>query len=92
MFHAVYLKENDDLMEILESRVVEMMEKQEDLFSSSVHPVLSAPVHSHTSPESGAWKGYVDRYLLENEQLKEEIRKLKRKRSSEEGPSADLTP
>ena len=78
------------MIEILESCVVEMMEKQEDLLSSSVHPVLSAPVHSHTSPGSGSWKGYVDRYVLENEQLKEEIRKLKRKRSSEEGSSTDL--
>ena len=67
MSHALELKEKDDLIEILESRVVELMERQEDLLSSSVHPVSSVPVYSHTSPESCAWKGYVDRYVLENE-------------------------
>ena len=90
MSHAIELKEKDDLIEILESHVVEMIQRHEDLLSSNVHPVSSVLVYSHTSLESGAWKGYVDRYVLENEQMKEEIRKLKRKGSSDERSSADL--
>ena len=34
--YSTELKEKDDFIEILESRVVEMMEKKEDLFSSRI--------------------------------------------------------
>ena len=59
------LKEKYDLIEILESRAVEMMEKQEDLFSFRAYPRPSFSLF-----ESGGWKEVTDRYAEENNQLK----------------------
>ena len=55
------MKEKDDLIEILESHVVEMMEKQENLFSPRAQSGLS-----HSLPDSGDWKVVADKYVEEN--------------------------
>ena len=70
-----YLKEKDDFIEILESRSVEMMERQEDLFSSRTP---SGP--SFSFPDSGDWKEDAAMYAEENKQLKAQIARLTGKR------------
>ena len=52
--YRVGLKEKDDLIEILESRDVEMMERQGDLYSS----------RAQSGPSD--WKKVTDRYAEEN--------------------------
>ena len=69
------LKKKGDLIEILESRVVEMMERKEDLFSSRAQ---SRP--SCSLPNSGDWKEVTDRYVEENKRLKAHITRLTVKR------------
>ena len=61
------LKEKDDLIEILESRVVESMQRQGELFSPK--------------PQSGAdysddWKEVTTGYAEENQRLKAQISRL----------------
>ena len=69
------LKEKDDLIEILESRAVETMEKQGDLFSPK--PRSDA---SYSLPDSGDWKEVSTRYVEENHRLKAQISRLTGKR------------
>ena len=69
------MKEKDDLIKIIESRVMKMMERQEDLFSSRAQSRLS-----YSLPNSGDWKGVTDRYAKENKQLKAHIARLTGKR------------
>ena len=69
------LKEKDDLIEILESRAVETMERQGDLFSPK--PQSDA---DHSLPDSGDWKEVATRYVEENQILKAQISRLTRKR------------
>ncbi|XP_050908683.1 uncharacterized protein LOC127122385 [Lathyrus oleraceus] len=61
------LKEKDDLIEILEPQVVKKHEEQECLLLSKVQPFLE---YSSIPPTSGAWKGIVDKLMIENAQLK----------------------
>ena len=61
MSYRADLKEKDDMIEILESRVVEVMERQEDLFSSIAQSGLS-----YSLSDSSDWKGVADRYAKEN--------------------------
>ena len=51
------MKDKDDQIDYLESRGVEMMERQKDLFSPRARSELS-----HSLPDSGNWKGIADRY------------------------------
>ena len=74
MSYQADLKEKDDLIDILESCVVEMMNKQEDLFSSSTQSGLS-----HSLPNSDDWKMVADKYAEENKQLKAHIARLEGK-------------
>ena len=69
------LKEKDDLIEILESRAVEAIERQGDLFSpkSQSDAICSLP-------DSGDWKEVSTRYAKENQRLKAQIYKLTGKR------------
>ena len=69
------LKEKDDLIEILESRAVETMERQGDLFSPKPQSDSSCSL-----PDSGDWKGVATRYSEENQRLKAHIARLTRKR------------
>ena len=69
------LKEKDDLIEILESRAVEMMERKEDLFSSITHSGCS-----HSLLDSSDWKGVANRYAKENKRLKAQIARFIGKR------------
>ena len=57
-----------------------MMENQGDLFSSSIHPGPSVQDYSHMFPTFGGWKGVVDRFVEENQQLKDHIKRIKEKR------------
>ena len=66
------LKERDDLIEILESRVVEIMERQGDLFSSKPKSDASCSLHD--------WKEVATRYAEENQRLKAQIARLTGKR------------
>ena len=59
--YRVDLKEKDDLIEILESRVVESMERKGDLFS---YKPQSGP--SCSFPNSGDWKEVATRYAEES--------------------------
>ena len=59
--YRAYLKEKDDLLEILESRAVETMERQGDLFS----PKPQSYVY-YSLPDSGDWKEVSTRYAEEN--------------------------
>ena len=61
MSYAIELKDKDDLIEIIENRVVEMMEKQEDLFSSRAQPGPSCSLSN-----SGGWKEVTVRYVEHN--------------------------
>ena len=65
------LKEKDDLIEILESRAVESMERQGDLFSPKPQSDVSCSL-----PDSGDWKEVATRYAEENQRLKAQITKL----------------
>ena len=69
------MKEKDDLIEILESRAIETMEKKRYLFS---YRALLGIIHP--LPDSGDWKGVSDRYAEENKQLKTQIARLTGKR------------
>ena len=71
MSYSTKLKEKEDLIEILESHVMEMMEKEEDLFSSRAQPGPSC-----SSSDSGGWKEVANRYAEENKQLKAQIARL----------------
>ena len=51
------MKEKDDLIEILESRVVEIMERKGDLFSSKPESDASCSLH-----DSSDWKEVATRY------------------------------
>ena len=66
-----YLKEKDDLIEILESRVVEMMKRKGDLLSAKPQSDASCSL-----PDSGDWKEVATRYTEENHRLKAQISKL----------------
>ena len=59
------------MIKILESRVIETMERQEDLFSSRAQ---SGP--SCSLPDFDDWKEVTDRYVEENKQLKAQIARL----------------
>ncbi|XP_050916653.1 uncharacterized protein LOC127131791 [Lathyrus oleraceus] len=74
------LKEKDDLIEILEHQVVKKQEEQEGLLISRVQPFHE---YSNIPPTSGAWKGIVDKLMIENAQLKRQ----KRKHQPTVGPS-----
>ena len=69
------LKEKDDLIEILESRAVESMERQGDLFSPKPH--LDAIC---SLPNSVDWKEVATGYAEENQRLKAQISRLTGKR------------
>ena len=69
------MKEKDDLIEILESRDIETMERQGDLFSSKPQSGASFSLH-----ESGDWKEVATRYAEENQRLKAQIARLTGKR------------
>ena len=69
------LKEKDDLIEILESRAVETMERQGDLFSPKPQSVSSCSL-----PDSGDWKEVTTRYTEENQRFKAQISRLTGKR------------
>ncbi|XP_050898392.1 uncharacterized protein LOC127105264 [Lathyrus oleraceus] len=66
------LKEKDDLIEILEQQAVKKQEEQEGLLLSKVQPFHE---YSSIPPTSGAWKGIVDKLMIENAQLKRQKRK-----------------
>ena len=69
------MKEKDDLTEILESRAVDSMERQGDLFSPG--PQSGA---DHSLPDSDDWKEIAIRHVEENQRLKAQIVRLTRKR------------
>ena len=69
------MKEKDDLIEILESRAVETMERQGDLFSPKPHSDSSCSL-----PDLGDWKEVAMRYAKENQRLKAQIARLTGKR------------
>ena len=69
------LKERDDLIEILESQAVEMMERKGGLFSPKPQSVDSCSL-----PNSGDWKEVATRYAKENQRLKAQISKFTGKR------------
>ena len=71
MSYQTKLKEKDDLIEILESRAMEMMEKKDDLFFSRDH---SGP--SCSLSDSGSQKEVAGKYAEENKQLKAHIARL----------------
>ena len=85
MSYQIELKEKDDLIKILESRLVEMMERKEDLVSSKAKSGLS-----HSLLDSGDWKEVADRYVEENKQLKAQITRLAGKRQCMERSSSAL--
>ncbi|XP_050902226.1 uncharacterized protein LOC127112144 [Lathyrus oleraceus] len=66
------LKEKDDLIEILEQQVVKKQEEQEGLLLAKVQ---SFHEYSKIPPTLGAWKGIVDKLMIENAQLKRQKRK-----------------
>ena len=59
------------MIEILESRAVETMERQGDLFS----PKPQSDV-DYSLPDSGDWKEVATRYAEENQRLKAQIARL----------------
>ena len=65
------MKEKDDLIEILESRAVEAMERKEDLFSSKPQSDLS-----YSLPDFDDWEEVANRYAEENHRLKSQIARL----------------
>ena len=69
------LKEKDDLIEILERRDVETMERQGDLFSPKRRSDASCSLH-----DSSDWKEVSTRYAEENQRLKVQIARLTGKR------------
>ena len=69
------LKEKVDLIEILESRAVESMERQGDLFSPK--PQTGA---DYSLPGSDDWKEVSIRHVVENQRLKSQISRLTGKR------------
>ena len=69
------LKEKYDLIEILKSPAVEMMERQGDLFSPKPQSYASFSL-----PDSGDWKEVATRYAEENLRLKAQISRLTGKR------------
>ena len=87
MSYQTELKEKDDLIEIIESRFMEMMERQEDLFSSRARYGPSCSLL-----DSGDWKEVTDRYAEENKQLKAQIARLRGKCRCVEISSSTLAP
>ncbi|XP_050878241.1 uncharacterized protein LOC127082062 [Lathyrus oleraceus] len=79
------LKEKDDLIHILEQQAVKKQEEQEGLLISKVQPFHE---YSNIPPTSGAWKGIIDKLMVENAQLKRQ----KRKHQLTAGPSIDEIP
>ena len=69
------LKEKDDLIEILESRAVESMERKQDLFSPK--PQTGA---DYSLPASHDWKEVAIRHVEENQRLRVQIARLTGKR------------
>ena len=65
------MKEKDDLIEILESRAVETMERQGDLFSPKPQSDASC-----SPPNSGDCKEVATRYAKENQRLKAQIARI----------------
>ena len=65
------LKEKDDLIEILESRVIETMERQGDLFSPKPQAGDDCSV-----PASDDWKEVAIRHVEENQRLRAQISRL----------------
>ena len=59
------LKEKDDLIDILESRAVESMERQWDLFSPKPQSGVD-----YSLPDSEDWKEVAIRHAEENQRLK----------------------
>ena len=73
------LNEKDDLIEILESRAVESMERQGDLFSPK--PQSGA---DYSLCDSDDWKEVATGYAEENQRLKAQIARLTGKRQRTE--------
>ena len=71
MSYQAYLKEKDDLIEILKRHVVETMERKDDLFSSKPHSNLICSLL-----DSDDWKEVANRYVEENKQFKAQIARL----------------
>ena len=69
------MKEKDDLIEILESRAVESMERQWDLFSPK--PQTGA---DYSLPTSDDWEEVAIREVEENQRLRAQIARLTGKR------------
>ena len=69
--YRAYLKEKDNLIEILEIRAVESMERQRDLFSPK--PQTGA---GYSLPDLDDWKEVAIRYAEENQRLKAQISRL----------------
>ena len=69
------LKEKDDLIEILESRAIDSMEIQGDLFCPKPQSGVD-----YSLPDSGDWKEVATRYAEDNQRLKAQIARLTGKR------------
>ena len=69
------LKEKDDLIEILESRVMESIERQGDLFSPKPQTGVVC-----SRPDSDDWKEVAIRQVEENQRLRAQISRLTGKR------------
>ena len=65
------LKEKDDLIEILESREVESMERKGDLFSPKPQTGVD-----YSFPDSDDWKEVAIRQVEENHRLRAQIARL----------------
>ena len=74
------------MIEILESRVVESMGRQGDLFSPK--PQSGA---DHSLLDSDDWKEVATRYAEENQRLKAQISRLTRKRQRVESYPSSFT-
>jgi hypothetical protein len=85
--------ENEELQRHLKQRNDEELANkkrkvQEDLFSSSIIPVLG----SDNRPTSGAWKMIVDKLVIEKTQMKDRIKELNRKLQRGIGSSSRQLP
>lgn len=60
------------MIEILEQQAVKKHEEQEGFLLSKVQPFHE---YSGIPPTSGAWKGIIDKIMIENAQLKRHKRK-----------------
>ena len=69
------MKEKYDLIEILERRAVETMERQGDLFSPKPQSSVD-----HLLPDSYDWKEVVIRHVEENQGLKAQVARVTGKR------------